>query len=533
MEPLNPNIPATNNQIPVPPSSAPPKDKTDKVFSPEKPCENVHTQKNRLAFYEPEPDYWIHVSIELGYAKKTIKDKDGKQKSVIEFLDTNLHEASVRRMLKKGYEMYRLFNGPFDLTVRTSGVKTLKNKLEEFFGNWVFEWNFEKAELTKTIDGVIYLPLSNAGESAVVSFVTKVQADYSFISQTFVLWQDKLLYGGDGNITDADIREIWRHLVSLSEVRENKNKEEAAEKLQKNKESDKYLLPSLKGFSRAVTGTNFLSYFSNTSSTSLDAPVDTLKGSENSTSPISPLPVASIPSNFLTGPTKNLDGCDKKITPLIIYLKKPSNPNSTIFNKQNGHEIDEDEEDEEVEEYYLVVYKENFITLAFLILVNSPESSSCITDIVFYRSLQEYLSSRIDQVTNLVNEDNERMKKIGKPDAHKEYRYLFYNKLTMAIKSSINSTSTNSFSWPSTPPRVLTISNEMANVLCEVYEDFERCPQLTEIYTKASSNFWVIGKRFEERYLYVIVSKKEATLLEVEEDVRRLTALYFSGLFME
>jgi hypothetical protein len=38
--------------------------------------------------------------------------------------------------------------------VRTTGIKALKNKLEEFFANWVFEWDFEKTELTKTVDGI-------------------------------------------------------------------------------------------------------------------------------------------------------------------------------------------------------------------------------------------------------------------------------------------------------------------------------------------------------------------------------------------
>lgn len=38
--------------------------------------------------------------------------------------------------------------------MRTAGIKALKNKLEEFFANWVFEWDFEKTELTKTVDGI-------------------------------------------------------------------------------------------------------------------------------------------------------------------------------------------------------------------------------------------------------------------------------------------------------------------------------------------------------------------------------------------
>ena len=51
------------------------------------------------------------------------------------------------------YIIFKIFNGPFEYTVRAAGIKALKNKLEEFFANWVFEWDFEKTELTKTVDG--------------------------------------------------------------------------------------------------------------------------------------------------------------------------------------------------------------------------------------------------------------------------------------------------------------------------------------------------------------------------------------------
>jgi len=36
------------------------------------------------------------------------KDKEGKPKTIIEYLDANLHDSGVRRMLELGYEMYRV-----------------------------------------------------------------------------------------------------------------------------------------------------------------------------------------------------------------------------------------------------------------------------------------------------------------------------------------------------------------------------------------------------------------------------------------
>ncbi|CAG8434854.1 12885_t:CDS:2 [Ambispora gerdemannii] len=482
-----------------------------KVFSPDKPCENVHSQKNRLAFYEPEPDYWIHISIELGYIKKTIKDKDSKSKSVVEFLDANLHDSNIRRMLEKGYEIYRIFNGPFSYTERTEGVKALKIKLEEFFSNWVFEWDFEKPELNKIIDGVRYQPLSTAAKSDITSFAKKIETEYPFISSTiFILWQDRLIYcgkddaGNGSDIVDADIREIWRHL---------------------------YYLPSLKSFPRVVPGGHLLSYFSVTSPTK-ESQKDTTTDQPSSPPPASiekpedttttPPPLLSIQSNFLTDPTTDPKGAEQRIiNPKTIFLKKQIDRSRFGFKKRgSGHESDEDlnqDEEDDFEKFYLVAHNHDSLTLAFLIPVTSIEGTANIEKTEFYSSLHEYLLPQIDGVSKVIEDEIENSRKIGKSEPDKEYRFLFYNKLTLAIKCSINSSasSNNILSWTSAPKN-LAISGEMAHVLCDVYEDLEKYPQLTEIYTKATSNFWVVGKRSEGRCLYLVVPKRDAPMLEVE-----------------
>lgn len=54
-------------------------------------------------------DWLFHLkSIELGHVKKVIKDKEGKPKTTIDYLDSNLHDSGVKRMLELGYEMYRV-----------------------------------------------------------------------------------------------------------------------------------------------------------------------------------------------------------------------------------------------------------------------------------------------------------------------------------------------------------------------------------------------------------------------------------------
>lgn len=47
-------------------------------------------------------------SIELGYTKKTVKDKDGKPKAIVEYHDSDLHDSGIKKMLQLGYGMYKV-----------------------------------------------------------------------------------------------------------------------------------------------------------------------------------------------------------------------------------------------------------------------------------------------------------------------------------------------------------------------------------------------------------------------------------------
>ena len=44
----------------------------------------------------------------LGYLQKTIKAKDGKIKPIFEYLDENLHDSEIKKMLELGYELFRV-----------------------------------------------------------------------------------------------------------------------------------------------------------------------------------------------------------------------------------------------------------------------------------------------------------------------------------------------------------------------------------------------------------------------------------------
>jgi len=210
---------------------------------------------------------------------------------------------------------------------------------------------------------------------------------------------------------------------------------------------------------------------------------------------------------------------DSDIKPLKVYLTK----------KVTGHLDDDitetdDEYESNVEEHFLVAYKQNDLTLVFLIPNSLPEGYTKNYDKTFYKSIHEYLSSHSDDIIKIMNEDYEHSIKLGS-DTDKEYRYVFFNKLNLAIKSSLYPFNASNGTSSS---KGLTINGEMAHALYDLHEDLEKYPHLTEIYTRSTTNFWIVGKRSNGRVLYVVVPKKEVSLMEVEDDVRKLSNLCFS-----
>lgn len=78
------------------------------TFSTSRPTENVHSQRNRLVFLQPEPGFWMHMCVELGIQRRQIKDAKGKEKLVTEYSDTELNDQALSALLCIGYEQFKV-----------------------------------------------------------------------------------------------------------------------------------------------------------------------------------------------------------------------------------------------------------------------------------------------------------------------------------------------------------------------------------------------------------------------------------------
>ncbi|KAF9399953.1 vacuolar fusion protein ccz1 [Mortierella sp. AD011] len=511
-----------------------------RIFSPTAPCENVHSQKNRLVFLEAEPGYWLHMSIELGTIKRSIKGADGKYRVITEYLEHEIHDTVLSALLKQAYGMYKVAHGTMDSLVNANegNTRPLQRRLEEFFEPWVQSWgDFEKTmTLERALDGISYLPLSKGAYTNVERLVKSVRDKYSdLITHSMVTFEDLLV---SSDIRDEDLREVWKHVVQTT-GHDGASALAAWEK--KEEEETRKRKTSTFKFGKSWSNTSLFGFYRSSSAAT----------SPPSTPPLNPI-------SRIGSPAPSVRSVDGVISGSSNTLSLPSGAQGTagssprpsgeseILLPSNGKAqlnplwFGQDSASEDVDEHFGIIYKhKSGLNLCFFAPVNIQESQRLMDEPdQFTRELEDFISgliydppfldpnesatrSLMENVSKQIAKDANTARSLGGTLASdKEIRFLYFNKMNLAIKVQLGS--------PSGKGGIM-MGSEMALSLLDIKQDFDRMPDASEITTRSPSNHWIVGKRLEDREVYMIVSRKDSTMVEVEDELHKLTSLYFNN----
>ncbi|KAF9416916.1 hypothetical protein BGZ94_010081, partial [Podila epigama] len=537
-----------------------------RIFSPDAPCDNVHSQKNRLVFYEPEPNYWMHLCIELGTIKRSVKGSDGKYKVITEYQEHQIHDMAASALLRQAYGMYRVAHGSFDslVTAHDGNTRPLQRRLEEFFESWVFGWDFEKAmTLERALDGVNYLPLTRPSYPATDRLIRTVREKYPFLTHSMVTFEDQLV---STDIRDCDLRTVWKQIVQLTgydsasllaAAEERRDEEEA----RKRKTTFK--------FGKSWSNTSIFGFYRSSSSASTPPSTPPLRPGSRVGSPAPSIRSVDIgyntnsnntlgnsTSGSLVAALSGLTGSSPRPSGEAADSGQYSGGKSQVNALWFGQQITS----EDVDEFYGIVYKhKSGLNLSFFAPIQDQRAQDLLEDMEqFNQDFEDYLSSLVcdassststsassrntpiesvgtiengvstasrslvESVSKQIVKDAVTARGLGGLVSNdKEIRFLYFNKMNLAIKAQLNST---------TGKGGINMGSDMALSLLDIKSDFDRMPDATEITTRSPSNHWIVGKRFEDREVYMIVSRKDSTLVEVEDEVRKLTSLYFNSI---
>ncbi|CAI9159594.1 unnamed protein product [Rangifer tarandus platyrhynchus] len=174
--------------------------------------------------------------------------------------------------------------------------------------------------------------------------------------------------------------------------------------------------------------------------------------------------------------------------------------------------------DDTYEALHLIVYKAMSAAVCFMI------DASIQPTLDFCRRLDSVVGPQLTVLASDICEQFNINKRISGSEKEPQFKFIYFNHMNLAEESTIHMRKTPSVSLTSVHP-------DLMKILGDINSDFTRVDEDEEIMVKAMSDYWAVGKKSDRRKLYVILNQKNANLIEVNEEVKKLCATQFNKIF--
>jgi len=159
------------------------------------------------------------------------------------------------------------------------------------------------------------------------------------------------------------------------------------------------------------------------------------------------------------------------------------------------------------EQMRLVIYQSRDVT-CFLIVED--------VDRPFFNALGHFISHQIDFLAPILEENYFRKQSL----VDDQYKYIYFNHMNCALKTSLKEKG--------------GIARDVLKMLNDIHNDFESSPEgLSEILVRTQNDKWIVGRKSDQREFYVIFEHKNSHLIEINEEVRKLSSAYFYNIFID
>ncbi|CAG5132726.1 unnamed protein product [Candidula unifasciata] len=174
----------------------------------------------------------------------------------------------------------------------------------------------------------------------------------------------------------------------------------------------------------------------------------------------------------------------------------------------NTEEIDE--------ECYLMVYTALSATICMLVNVKSP------LNVPLCRKLDTFLGPKMTKLATDISEQySKRVAALNTTDP--VFKYVYFNHMNLAQQTTVH-IDLQKRSGVNIPPDILRL-------LGDINADLSRGNEDGETVVKTNSDYWVVGKKSDQREFYVVINQRNANLIEINEEVKRLCTTYLNSIF--
>ncbi|XP_077980451.1 vacuolar fusion protein CCZ1 homolog [Glandiceps talaboti] len=168
--------------------------------------------------------------------------------------------------------------------------------------------------------------------------------------------------------------------------------------------------------------------------------------------------------------------------------------------------------DTKYEELNLIVYRALSGTVCLMV---EPTS---IPGFEWYKKIDAFLGP---QLSTLASDISEQYSKRASLPSDQQFKYIYFNHMNLAQKTTIHNRKTLS----------AIISPEIVRLLADINASFAKTEDDAETVMKTVTDCWVVGKKSDQREFYVVINQKNANLIEINEEVKRLCSTHFNNIF--
>lgn len=384
------------------------------------PSESLHTQQTRQLFFQPEPDFWMVLTVNVPYIERPC---EGTTSAGVEYQEDDVQDHVYQAVLRQSYNTFRLFNGTFQHITAKVDVSGLKIRLEHFFLKFLPALRLSQTDILDVFNGIQFQPLDKNTYLRVQCFINQLEATIPEVLYSILLYNDSLVWSG---LEQDDIRVLYSYLTTS-------------------------LFPACIEL--------------------------------------------ECPSRFLLGPPNMADKSNIGRIPRVHL----STSNSA----------------DEAEECFLIVYRLFSATICLLVKGNFQLTFN------FLKRVDQHLEGQLGVIASDIAENCAK-----RPPSLSEvqFKYVYFNHTNLAQKTSMHGgCARRSANIPADILRLISDVNLDLNVMCDMDDG--------ELIAKTSTDCWVVGKRCDKREVYVVISHKNANLIEINEEVKKLCAAHFGNIF--
>ena len=432
--------------------------------------EVLHTQNRRYVFLQVELEIWFVVvarNRDVQAANVTQAESEG-----------HMQDSHLKNILCRIYGMLRMFCGPLRAILGRRGPQALREQLSPFLMRQLelgSEDAFHASDILNAMDGIRFLPVDQRLYLRAQYVVNLVECTHPSVHNCMLLHHDKLVWSG---FTHAATRLLHRYLTN-----------------------------GLLGTQSHAGAPPSPSDLAGVSDHLFGLVLAQIHQQQRTARP------TRVTGSFLCGAGDPLqDGRSAVRVPAVLVETRP--PQDSCGQASRSTPTTQLHEGW----YRLVVFRTGHTSLVLLV----DEEPALWSQPVWYQQLAALLGTELQPLSVQLTEQHTRLQAVDDP-----HQYLYFNRLNLAIKSSISVAGPKLSSVGALP-----LSNRFNAILSRMHADLGQ-GDVREAALKTTSDGWLVGRLSGSREFYMLFDSKYTNFSEVHREVVALGAVHFSNIFLD